>query len=112
MADKDNEEEYQFDEFETMEHEPGEESPEEPQYKEPRRGTNVRRNAFIVVVLVALLMLAYKFFSSFVTVSKAPTAEIPKLTVTQTQPPATQPTTQVPPPSETTPPTTTTPPPA
>ncbi|MBA2709338.1 MAG: type IV secretion protein IcmG [Tatlockia sp.] len=112
MADKEYDDEYQFDDLDTMDSKSLDERDDSlensPLNQNPPARTNVRRNALIVVVVVALLMLGYKFFGSFFSSKPKPTQAIPSLPVTtvpqplttvaqvpQPSPPPVQPTTQV-----------------
>lgn len=72
MAENNNEDEYEFTDLDMMdmdsdELKAGEAKPLQDSARENDSGTNVRRNALIVVVLVVLAMLAYKFMGAFFT---------------------------------------------
>ncbi|MBA2657031.1 MAG: type IV secretion protein IcmG [Tatlockia sp.] len=81
MADKEYDDEYQMDDLDTMEAESlGEKSDSElPTYQSSQAKPNVRRNALIVVGLIALSLLGYKFIGSFFTPKQKTTQEIPSV---------------------------------
>ncbi|MBA2651243.1 MAG: type IV secretion protein IcmG [Tatlockia sp.] len=89
MADKDNDDEYQMDDLDTMDSEPlGETNARSEDLPRTQSTTNVRRNALIVVGLIALLFLGYKFFGSFFSSPKTKAIqEIPSLPQTTEAPP-------------------------
>jgi intracellular multiplication protein IcmG len=93
MADKEYDDEYQFDDLDTMDSKSlneKEEASEDIAPKQQSQGrTNVRRNALIVVGLVALLMLGYKFIGSFFSTKTKTSQEIPSVPVTTTPAPVT-----------------------
>lgn len=98
MADNEYNDEYQFDELDTMDSDPLSEKEESPKYSDVPPGkhpgevkSNVRRKALIVVVLVALSMLSYKFFGSFFSSKGQPVGEIPSIPTTpETSSPSSQ----------------------
>lgn len=92
MADKDQyNDEYQFADLDAMTPDAGDEgdvtgtdpnTPEEMRAVEPSNKNNVKRNALIVVALVVLLMIIYKFMGSVFSDKKAPVKAIaPTVTV-------------------------------
>ncbi len=93
MANKEYDDEYQFEDLDTMDSksvDEGTEGLESSHFNENRPArTNVRRNALIVVVLAALLMLGYKFFGSFFSAKTKTTQAIPSLPVTTVPQPVT-----------------------
>jgi len=99
MADNNQNDEYEFSDLDMMgsdDLKAGEAKTMEEAAQRADSGRNVRRNALIVVILVVLAMLAYKFMGAFFTSKTTPVTSSIQPSVPETQAPVQQPVTVTP----------------
>ncbi|KTD19358.1 protein IcmG (DotF) [Legionella lansingensis] len=77
--------EYQFSDLDAIEPDQGEEPTKKTMAPEGQPGSNLRRNAVIAIVVIVIVMLAYKFLTPVFTKKTQPDV-VPPLTTATTQP--------------------------